>query len=63
MGTIEILLAAIVVINIIGNTAIIHISRSNKSDFTKVETIQLISELIWGLTLIIISGITIWKSM
>lgn len=63
MGTIEILLAAIVVINIIGNTTIIHISRSNKSDFTKVETIQLISELIWGLTLIIISGITIWKSM
>ena len=63
MDTIKILLAVIVAINILGNTAIIHILRSNKSDFVKVETIQLISELIWGISLIIISGITIWKSI
>lgn len=63
MDTIKILLAAIVAINILGNTAIIHILRSNKSDFIKVETVQLISELIWGISLIIISGITIWKSI
>lgn len=63
MDTIKILLAAIVAINILGNTTIIHILRSNKSDFIKVETVQLISELIWGISLIIISGITIWKSI
>lgn len=63
MDTIKILLAAIVAINILGNTAIIHILRSNKSDFIKVETVQLISELSWGISLIIISGITIWKSI
>lgn len=63
MDTIKILLAAIVAINILGNTAIIHILRSDKSDFIKVETVQLISELIWGISLIIISGITIWKSI
>ena len=45
MDTIKILLAAIVAINILGNTAIIHILRSNKSDFIKVETVQLISDL------------------
>lgn len=63
MDTIKILLAAIAAINILGNTAIIHILKSNKSDFIKVETVQLISELIWGISLIIISGIIIWKSI